>query len=157
MGRIKKFSLVSVLLLLGGVTLWAEEGMFLPNRLPVEILRGRYSFNITPYWRRLIQQASVRFPNGSGSFVSSKGLVFTNHHIGLDCAEKLSSEEANIVEDGFYAATRAEEKKCPDLELNILETIEDVTEKVMASVTSQMSTEEANLARRATINTLENE
>ena len=157
MGRIKKFSLVSVLLLLGGVTLWAEEGMFLPNRLPVEILRGRYSFNITPYWRRLIQQASVRFPNGSGSFVSSKGLVFTNHHIGLDCAEKLSSEEANIVEDGFYAATRAEEKKCPDLELNILETIEEVTEKVMASVTSQMSTEEANLARRATINTLENE
>ena len=157
MGRIKKFSLVSVLLLLGGVTLWAEEGMFLPNRLPVEILRGRYSFNITPYWRRLIQQASVRFPNGSGSFVSSKGLVFTNHHIGLDCAEKLSSEEANIVEDGFYAATRAEEKKCPDLELNILETIEDVTEKVMASVTSQMSTEKANLARRATINTLENE
>ena len=157
MGRIKKFSLVSVLLLLGGVTLAAEEGMFLPNRLPVEILRGRYSFNITPYWRRLIQQASVRFPNGSGSFVSSKGLVFTNHHIGLDCAEKLSSEEANIVEDGFYAATRAEEKKCPDLELNILETIEDVTEKVTASVTSQMSTEEANLARRATINTLENE
>ena len=157
MGRIKKFSLVSVLLLIGGFTLSAEEGMFLPNRLPVEILRGRYSFNITPYWRRLIQQASVRFPNGSGSFVSSKGLVFTNHHIGLDCAEKLSSEEANIVEDGFFAQTRAEEKKCPDLELNVLETIEDVTEKVMASVTSEMSTEEANRARRATMNTLENE
>lgn len=157
MGRIKKFTLVSVLLLIGGVTLSAEEGMFLPNRLPVEILRGRYSFNITPYWRRLIRQASVRFPNGSGSFVSSKGLVFTNHHIGLDCAEKLSSEEANIVEDGFYAATRAEEKKCPDLELNILETIEDVTEKVTVSVTSEMSTEEANRARRATINILENE
>ena len=157
MGRIKKFSLVSVLLLIGGFTLSAEEGMFLPNRLPVEIWRGRYSFNITPYWRRLIQQASVRFPNGSGSFVSSKGLVFTNHHIGLDCAEKLSSEEANIVADGFFAQTRAEEKKCPDLELNVLETIEDVTEKVMASVTSEMSTEEANRARRATMNTLENE
>ena len=157
MERIKRLGFVAVLLLIGGFTLSAEEGMFLPNRLPVEILRGRYSFNITPYWRRLIQQASVRFPSGSGSFVSSKGLVLTNHHIGLDCAEKLSSEEANIVEDGFFAQTRAEEKKCPDLELNVLETIEDVTEKVMASVTSEMSTEEANRARRATINTLENE
>ena len=157
MGRAKKIGLVLILLLIGGITLPAEEGMFLPNRLPVEVLRSRYSFNVTPYWRRLIQQASVRFPNGSGSFVSSRGLVFTNHHIGLDCAEKLSSEGLNIVEDGFYASTWVLEKKCPDLELNVLETIEHVTERVAASVTSKMSMEEANRARRAVINTLENE
>ena len=37
-------------------------------------------------------------------------------------------------EDRFYAAAPAEEKRCYDLELNVLESIEDVTGRVNAAV-----------------------
>ena len=70
----------------------------------------------------------MRFNNGgSGSFVSADGLTFTNHHVGRDCLQQLSTEKVDYVKTGFYAKTQAEEGKCPDLELNVLEDIEDVT------------------------------
>ena len=135
----------------------AEEGMYLPNQLPVEILQSRYKFSPTSHWQRLIRRAVVRFPNGSGSFVSSNGLVLTNHHIGINCTEKLSTKEKNIAADGFLARSRAEEKPCPDLELNVLQTIDDMTERVQAAVTSRMSRVEAEKVRRGVMNTLESE
>ncbi len=138
-------------------SLGAEEGMYLPDQLPVQILQTRYQFSPTSHWRRLIRRASVRFPNGSGSFVSSNGLVLTNHHIGIGCTEKLSSQENNIAADGFLARSPAREKPCPDLELNVLQTIDDVTETIQAAVTSRMGRVEAEKARRGAINTLESE
>ena len=129
--------------------------MYLPGGLPLETLQTRYGFSPTPEWLQLLQRASVRFPNGSGSFVSSQGLVFTNHHIALDCVEKLSSEEENLVENGFVATSQAEEKKCPDMELNVLQTISDATEKVESFVAPEMAPSEASRARRAAMNTLE--
>ena len=87
--------------------------MYLPGGLPLETLQTRYGFSPTPEWLNLLQRASVRFPNGSGSFVSSQGMVFTNHHIALDCVEKLSSKQDNLVENGFVATSQGEEKKVP--------------------------------------------
>ena len=138
-----------------GSILSAEEGMYLPGGLPLETLQTSYGFSPTPEWLKLLQRASVRFPNGSGSFVSSQGLVFTNHHIALDCVEKLSSKKDNLVENGFVAGSQGEEKKCPDMELNVLRTISDVTEKVESSVKPEMGPSEASRARRAAMNTLE--
>ncbi len=157
MKKLKTLFAVCAVGVLGALSGSAEEGMFLPNRLPENVLQGRYNFTTTTHWRRLIQRASIRFPNGSGSFVSTKGLVFTNHHIAIDCAEKLSSEEDNIVENGFLAKTLAEERPCPDLELNVLDSIEDATEQVQAAVKPEMIPSEATLARRAVRNTLEAE
>ena len=105
-----------------------------------------------------MQRASVRFNSGgSGEFVSSDGLVLTNHHIGVDSLEKLSTPEKNYVTDGFYARTRDEELKCPDLELNVLMSIEDVTARVNAAVRPGSSMAEAEKARRAVTNTIEQE
>ena len=129
--------------------------MYLPGGLPLETLQTRYGFSPTPEWLKLLQHASVRFPNGSGSFVSSQGLVFTNHHIALDCVEKLSSEEDNLVKNGFVATTQAKETKCPDMELNVLQTIHNVTQTVESSVEPEMAPSEASRARRALMNTLE--
>ncbi len=79
--------------------------------------------------------SSVRFNSGgSASFVSSNGLVLTNHHVASDTLYKLSTPENNYNEDGFLASSLEKEIPAPDLELNQLVSIEDVTEQVNAAV-----------------------
>lgn len=137
--------------------LQADEGMWLPNNLPRDLLKHKYGFELDEAWLERVQKASVRFTNGgSGGLVSPQGLVVTNHHIGADSLEKLSKER-DYYREGFYARTRAEELKCPDLELNVLMAIEDVTARVNAAVTPAMTPAEANAARRAVMAEIEKE
>ena len=134
------------------VQLNADEGMWLFNNLPVKQLKERYGFEPTEEWTFHLMRSSVRFNSGgSGSFISSNGLVLTNHHVGAETLHKLSSENNDYYSDGFLARTFDEELKAPDLELNQLINIVDVTEKVKGAVDSSMSTAEAVEARRATI------
>jgi len=100
----------------------------------------------------------VRFNSGgSGSFVSANGLAITNHHVGLDTLQKISSEQHNYVRDGFYARSLKDEVKATDLELNVLMSIEDVTERVKAAVQPGMSPDDANKARGNAIAQIEKE
>src|SRR5437764_12527450 len=109
--------------------------MWLLNQPPRELLKQKYKFDLTDAWLERAMKASIRFNNGaSGSFVSPDGLAVTNHHVGADSLQKLSTPTKNYYREGFYAKTRAEELKCPDLELNVLQSIEDVTAKVQAAV-----------------------
>jgi hypothetical protein len=136
----------------------ADEGMWLFNRPPRQILKERYGFEPTQEWLNHVQRASVRFNSGgSGSFISPEGLVMTNHHVGADALQKMGDAKHNYMKDGFYAKSRDEEKRCLDLELNVLESIEDVTDRVTAAVKPGMPPEQASLARRAAINEIENE
>src|SRR5437870_2845443 len=113
----------------------ADEGMWLFTNPPREILKKKYNFEPTEKWLEHVQKASVRFNSGgSGSFVSADGLVMTNHHVGADCLQKLGDNEHNYLRDGLDAKTRDEEKRCVDLELNVLMSIEDVTARVNAAV-----------------------
>src|SRR5438874_450081 len=109
----------------------ADEGMWLYNQFPKQVLKAKYGFEPTDEWLKHVRLSSVRFNSGgSGSFVSSKGLVMTNHHVGADALAKLSTEGRDLVKSGYRAKTAAEELKCVDLELNVLQNIEDVTERV---------------------------
>jgi hypothetical protein len=136
----------------------ADEGMWLFNRPPKQILKERYNFEPTKEWLDHVQRASVRFNSGgSGSFISADGLVMTNHHVGADALQKMSDTKHNYMKDGFYAKSHDEEKKCLDLELNVLDSIEDVTDRVNSAVKTGMSSEQAVVARRAAINEIENE
>jgi hypothetical protein len=135
----------------------ADQGMWLFTSPPVKLLKDRYGFEPDKDWLEHVQKSSVRFPRGSGSFVSPNGLVMTNHHVGRDTLVKLGSKERNIARDGFYAMTHADELKCPDLELVVLMSIEDVTEKVNAAVKPGTSAAEAEKARRAVMSTIEKE
>lgn len=137
--------------------LQADEGMWLFNQPPRKLLKERYGFEPTDEWLTRLQQSSVRFNSGgSGSFVSAGGLVMTNHHVGADALQKLSTPERNYLNDGFYAARQEDEMKCVDLELNVLVSIEDVTQRVQDAVKG-LSAAEARTARRAAMNTIEEE
>lgn len=143
-------------LALGRPSVRADEGMWLYNQPPIELLRQKYGFVPTQAWLDHLRLASVRFNSGgSGSFVSSRGLVMTNHHVGADAIQKLSDARHDLLATGFHARTEADERPCVDLELNVLVNIRDVTEQVNAAVQPHLSPAEAHEARRAIINTIE--
>src|SRR5690349_510540 len=113
------------LCVLAGSIAVADEGMWLFNEFPSSKVKAAYGFAPTQEWLDHVRLSSVRFNNGgSGSFVSADGLAFTNHHVGAECVQQLSTKGKDYMKSGFYAATQAEEVKCPDLELNQLVSIE---------------------------------
>jgi hypothetical protein len=148
----------TALLLAAAPVVYGDEGMWLFNNPPRDYLKKKYDFDATPEWLEHVQKASVRFNSGgSGSFVSPDGLVMTNHHVGADCLQKMGSKEHNYLRDGFHARTRDEERKCDDLELNVLMSIEDVTQRVKAAVKPDMKPAQAFAARRAVMAEIEKE
>ena len=143
-------------LLLAGILAFADEGMWLYNAFPKDKVKAKYGFEPTQQWLDHVRLGSVRFNNGgSGSFVSADGLTFTNHHVGAVCVQQLSTGGQDYIKTGFYAKTQAEEAKCPNLELNELVGIEDVTAKVEAAVKPGMTTAQAGQAQRAAMSSLE--
>ncbi len=135
----------------------ADEGMWAFNNLPRAEIKKRYGFEVTDDWVRRVQSATVRFPNGTGSFVSSEGLVLTNYHIVEDVVGELSTAERDLAKTGFVAHARAEELKIPGLALDQLVRIEDVTARVNGAARAGMSDTEAGAARQAEIGRVEAE
>ena len=135
----------------------ADEGMWTFNNLPRAEIKRRYGFEVTDDWVRRVQSATVRFPNGTGSFVSPEGLVLTNYHIVEEIVGQLSTTERDLAKTGFVARTRDEELKIPGLALDQLVRIEDVTARVNGAVRAGVSDTEAAAARRAEIARIESE
>ena len=136
----------------------ADEGMWLFNQPPRQQLKEKYQFDATDDWLGHLQRSSVRFNSGgSGSFVSEDGLLISNHHVGADALQKLSNSKTNYLRDGFHAKTQAEEIKCLDLELNVLQSIEDATARVNAAIPKDADAAKAFLARRKIIAEIEKE
>ena len=134
-----------------GTLAQADEGMWLFNEFPKDRIARKYGFQVTDQFLDHLRAGSVRFNNGgSGSFISPSGLLFTNHHVGAECIQNLSSAQHDYMANGFYAATQADERTCPDLEVNVLLKIDDVTPKITGATTGK-STVEAEKARRAAI------
>lgn len=136
----------------------SDEGMWLFNNPPTRILRERYNFEPTAQWLEHLQRSSVRFNSGgSGSFVSGDGLVMTNHHVASDALYKLSTPDRDLLTVGFHAPRREDELKAKDLELNVLMSIEDVTDKVNAAVSKELPPAAAFAARRKIMSEIEAE
>jgi len=123
--------LVALSLALMSGAVWADEGMWTFDALPKAALKKDYGFEApNAFWEHM-QLASLRIAGGcSASFVSPQGLVMTNHHCVVDCIEHLSSHSVDYVKNGFWAPKAAQEKRCPDMELNQLVEIIDITKPV---------------------------
>jgi hypothetical protein len=150
--------LVSAALTLTGGRVYADEGMWVFNNLPTKQLREKYGFTPPEGWVEHLRSSAVRFNSGgSGSFVSADGLVMTNHHVGADTLQKISTADKDYYKNGFHARSYSEEVKAPDLELNVLIGIEDVTDRVLAAVKPGMDDSASAAARRAAAAAIEKE
>jgi hypothetical protein len=137
---------------------FADEGMWTFDNPPAEQLKEKYGFTPTQEWLDHVRLASVRFMDGgSGSFVSPNGLVMTNHHVAVGQLQKISTEEKNYVNTGFFTSKMADEHKCPDLEVNVLISMDDVTQRVRSAMQKDMNKVEALKARKAEIAKIEKE
>ncbi len=140
----------------GGIEAAADEGMWVFDNLPLETLKKKYGFEPDDAWISRLRSSAVRFNNGgSGSFISADGLIMTNHHVGADTLAKISNEKKDYYQEGFLARTLAEEVRAPDLELNVLVSIQDVTDRVNAAVKEGMDDAAAGAAKRAAMAEIE--
>ncbi len=154
----KRMVFAALLALAFAANLWADEGMWTLDNPPTKQMKEKYNFAPSQEWLDHARLSCVRFMNGgSGSFASKDGLVLTNHHVAFDQLQKLSSPEHNYAENGFVAATRDQEIKCPDLEVNVLISMENVTDRVIGAATKEMDKSEALKARREMIGKIEHE
>ena len=128
----------------------ADEGRWTFDNPPLKQLKDKYNFESTRQWLDHVRLSSVRFNDGgSGSFVSPNGLVITNHHVALGQLQKISTAQKDYVKDGFYAKTPEEEVKSPDLELDLLVSMENVTGLIQGAVKPGMTDKQALDARKA--------
>ena len=140
--------LSALTLLLALPALQADEGMWTFDNVPVQKIQAKYGVALDAAWLKKLQLATLRFPGGTGAFVSREGLVVTNHHVGRGYIAQLSTAAMDLVKDGFTAGSRDQELKVPGLELMLLVSTEDVTARVNATVKPGMADKDALTARR---------
>jgi hypothetical protein len=138
--------------------LHADEGMWTFDNPPAKQLQEKYGFTITPQWLDHVRLSAVRLNDGgSGSFVSPNGLLLTNHHVARGQLQKNSTAERDYMKTGFYAATAEEEMKSPDLEVNVLVSMENVTARVLEGIKGARNAEEEFAKRKDVIAAIERE
>lgn len=153
-----KPSIVGSFLLIASLSLYAEEGMWTFDNPPTKQLQEKYNFTLSQQWLDRVRLSSVRLNDGgSGSFVSPHGLLLTNHHVARGQLQKNSTAEHDYIAHGFFARTPAEEMKSPDLEINVLESMENVTERIQNATKNSKTSEQEFAARKDAIAAIERE
>jgi Peptidase S46 len=136
----------------------ADEGMWTFDNPPIKLIEQKYHFTITKEWLDHVRLSSARLNDGgSGSFISPHGLLLTNHHVARGQLAKNSTPQHDYIKDGFYARTEAEEMKSPDLEVNVLMSLEDVTARVNQATAGAKNADQEGAARRKAIAEIEKE
>ncbi|HWP37905.1 MAG TPA: S46 family peptidase [Gemmatimonadales bacterium] len=122
---------------------------------PLDYWARRYEFRPSAEWLEHVRMATARQPGCTASFVSDEGLVMTNHHCARACIEGVTGAGEDLLERGFYARTRAEERPCPNFTLDQLIAITDVTDSIARAVPETAAAGEAARRRTEAIQALE--
>ncbi|MEO6132272.1 MAG: S46 family peptidase [Saprospiraceae bacterium] len=98
---------------------------------PKEWFLKEYQYNLDNTWFDANRKSALKFATWcSASFVSPNGLVMTNHHCSEPVVSELQKEGENFDKQGFYASTYAEERRNPELFVEQLIKVADVTDKI---------------------------
>jgi len=127
--------------------LFGDEGLWLFNQFPKDVVKQKYSFEVTDHFLENLRLASLRVGGGSGAFVSPHGLIVTSRRAVAECAGKAAPQIA----DPFLAAAEADEAKCIGVNAEALVSFEEVTRQVKQGVTDKMKPAEALERRNASI------
>ena len=129
---------LSLACILGALSAWADEGMWLLpmlqkfNEDAMRNIGCRLTaediYNIN---HASLKDAIVQFGGGcTGEVISQQGLVSTNHHCGYSSIQRLSTPEKNYLEDGFFAKSLDEEIPVPGLKVTFMKYMKDVTDNL---------------------------
>lgn len=111
----------------------AEEGMWTFDNFPAERMREDMGWAPDQAWLDRTMAGTARMPGCSASNVSEAGLVLTNHHCVISCVTALSTTDNNYIADGFMAQAREQELRCPNMSIDVLTSITDVTGVIEAA------------------------
>lgn len=130
----------------------SEEGMWTFDNFPSARMQSELGWAPDQAWLDRVMTGSARLPGCSASNVSGQGLVLTNHHCVISCVTALSTADANYIEHGFMARTREEERRCPNMNVDVLTNISDVTQSIETATTGVAAdvfarTRDAEIAR----------
>lgn len=117
---------------------------------PLEYFAETYDFEPDSTWFARARLGALRIPNCSASFVSRFGLVMTNHHCARESITQVSLADENLLDDGFYAQSLAEERQVEDFYAEQLVAIEDVSDDVFAALEGVVGEEERAARREET-------
>lgn len=133
----------------------ADDGMWTFDNPPLKQWKEKYGFEPSKEWLDKIRLASPKVNNASAGFVSATGLIATNHHVAAGYIERLSSKERDLLKTGFYAKTQAEELKIPDANASVLQSYDNVTERVHNAARTGTTDTEMAAKRTAEIAAIE--
>ncbi|MFB6098042.1 MAG: S46 family peptidase, partial [Salinibacter sp.] len=113
-----------------------DRGRMWPfTSVPTEYFQDAYGFTPDEAWLTKARRAALRFGDGcSASFVSPNGLVMTNHHCARTYVTDVSRAGESLLQNGFYASTRDEERRARDLYVDQLVNVEEVTDRVFGDL-----------------------
>jgi len=108
----------------------AEEGMWTFDNFPADRMREEMGWAPDQAWLDRTMAGTARLPGCSASNVSEAGLVLTNHHCVISCVTALSTTDNNYIQNGFMAQAREQELRCPNMAVDVLTSITDVTSNI---------------------------
>ena len=118
-----------------------DEGMFpLSHLKQVDLKSAGFKINEKDIFNPdgvALTDALVRLGGCTGSFVSSEGLIVTNHHCVFGAVAGLSTKDNDYLENGFYAADKGKELRT-NLTCKITKSYEDVSLKILDGINLDM-------------------
>ncbi len=138
----KKLLSTALLLLAGSLGTFADEGMWMLNRIDQKTADVMKNLGLTLTPSELYNPDGVSLKDAvvdfgdfcSGVVVSDKGLVFTNHHCGYGAIQALSTPEDDILKNGFVARNMEEERPAQGLFVRFLQRTEECTSRIMTAL-----------------------
>ena len=151
----KKVSVLFALMMLLMFNAFADEGMWLPLLLgnkQADMQKNGMKISAEDIYsanHSSLKDAVVLFGRGcTGEFVSSQGLLLTNHHCGYSFIVSHSTVEADYLTNGFWAENKSAELPCKGLTVTLLVYMQDVTAEVLKGVENVSQAEREKIIER---------